>query len=66
MNLHPESSGLVFQKFHSFMHYAMQLATFLNKQRKLYSNSTPIEYIASRKIIPLHNLPKPTAISGAK
>jgi len=20
MNLHPESSGLVFQKFHSFMH----------------------------------------------
>ena len=41
-------------------------ATFLNKQRKLYSNSTPIEYIASRKIIPLHNLPKSTAISRAK
>ena len=29
MNLHPESSGLVFQKFHSFMHYAMQLCNFL-------------------------------------
>ena len=41
-------------------------ATFLNKQRKLYSNSTPIEYIASRKIIPLHDLPKPTATSSAK
>jgi len=41
-------------------------ATFLNKQRKLNSNSTPIEYIASRKIIPLHNLPKPTATSRAK
>jgi len=29
MSLHPESSGLVFQKFHSFMHYAMQQCNFL-------------------------------------
>ena len=39
-------------------------ATFLNKQRKLYW--TPIEYIASRKIIPLYILPKPTATCRAK
>jgi len=41
-------------------------ATFLNKQRKLNSNSTPIEYIASRKIIPLYILPNPTATSRVK
>ena len=41
-------------------------AIFLNKQRKLNSNSTPIEYIASRKIIPLYIFPKPIATSRAK
>ena len=66
MSIRPESHGKYFKSFIVSCTMQCNCGTFLNKQRKLYSNSTPIEYIASRKIIPLYILPNPTATSRVK